>query len=429
MVNDFAAPAPGRDASRHSGRRVVITGMGLIAPNGNTLPAFWNSIRNGISAGNRMTRFDPGAAPTLIAAQVEHFEPADYMDAKLARRLDASHRYGVAAARLAQQDAGIDFSTVDADRVGVVEGTTASSNETASKGDEGYLRKGYKGVGPWALFNGYQGAGAGEIAKELGIQGHSITLSSSSASGNDALGYALGMIRNEEVDVMVAGGSEAPIVPHIWGALCLAKVLSRRNDTPQQAMRPFDESRDGILLGEGAAYLVLEELSYALSRGARIYAEILGHGRSCEAYHPVAPHPDGIGLHRAMQKAVREAQIDISEIDYINAHGTATDANDVVETKAIKRIFGPHAHRVGVSSTKPVTGHLMGAAGALETIVCALAVHHQEMPLTLNHRERAEECDLDYIPGQSRPYPVRAAMNLSSGFGGKNSCLILRRYR
>jgi 3-oxoacyl-[acyl-carrier-protein] synthase II len=236
------------------------------------------------------------------------------------------------------------------------------------------------------------------------------------------------MIRHEDVNVMVAGGAEAPIVPHIWGGLCLSRVMTRRNSTPLESMRPFDRSRDGMLLGEGAAYLVLEELSYALSRGARIYAEILGHGRSCEAYHPVAPHPEGIGYHRAMQKALRDARISPDSVDYINAHGTATDANDVVETKAIKRVFGAHASRVAISSTKPVTGHLLGATGALETVVCALAVYHQEIPLTLNLHEPDPECDLDYVPDRSRPYPIRAAMNLSSGFGGKNSCLILSRY-
>jgi len=418
-----------REISEPHRRRVVITGMGVITAPAQTLGQFWNCIRHGISGGTQMTRFPAGSAPTLIAAQINEFEAAKYMDAKTARRLDYSHRYGIAAARLAQQDAGIDFEKVDADRVGVVEATSASSNETASKADEGYAKRGYKGVGPFALINGYSGAGSGEIAKELSIRGHSITLSSSSASGNDALGYAVSMIRNEDVDVMVAGGAEAPIVPHIWGALCLAQVLSRRNDTPQAAMRPFDKTRDGILLGEGAAYLVLEELSYALSRGARIYAELLGHGRSCEAYHPVAPHPEGLGYFRAIQKGMRAAQIDPEEIDYVNAHGTATDANDIVETKAIKRFFGPHAHRLAVSSTKPVTGHLLGAAGALETVVCALSIHHQEIPLTLNFDEPGEGCDLDYVRGRSRPYPVRAVLNLSSGFGGKNSCLVLRRFQ
>jgi len=418
-------------ASREIGersRRIVITGMGVITAPAQRIDQFWNCIRHGLSGGKPMTRFPAGAAPTLIAAQIDDFDSEKFMDAKMARRLDRSHRYGVAAARLAQEDAGIDFSKVDADRVGIVEGTSMSSNEAAARADEGYQRKGYKGVGPFALINGYSGAGSGEIAKELNIRGHSITLSSSSASGNDALGYALSMIRHEEVDVMVAGGAEAPIAPNIWGALCLGQVMSRRNDTPQSAMRPFDKTRDGILLGEGSAYLVLEELSYALSRGARIYAEILGHGRSCEAYHPVAPHPEGLGYFRAIQKGIREAKIDLEEVDYINAHGTATEANDLVETKAIKRYFGAHAYRLAVSSTKPVTGHLLGAAGALETVVCALALHHQEIPLTLNHDEPGVGCDLDYVRGRSRPYPIRIALNLSSGFGGKNSCLVLQRF-
>jgi 3-oxoacyl-[acyl-carrier-protein] synthase II len=409
-------------------RRIVITGMGVITAPAQRIDSFWNCIRHGISGGKKLTRFDTMDAPTRIAAEITDFDAGKFMDAKMARRLDRSHRYGVAAAKLARNDAGIDFAKVDADRVGIVEGTSMSSNEAAAKADEGYHRRGYKGVGPFALINGYSGAGSGEIAKELSIRGHSITLSSSSASGNDALGYALSMIRYEEVDVMVAGGAEAPIAPNIWGALCLGQVLSRRNDTPEAAMRPFDKTRDGILLGEGSAYLVLEELSYALSRGARIYAEILGHGRSCEAYHPVAPHPDGPGYFRAIQKGLREAQIDPEEVDYINAHGTATEANDLVETKAIKRFFGPHAYRLAVSSTKPITGHLLGAAGALETVVCALSIFNQEIPLTLNHSEPGEGCDLDYVRGRSRPYPIRVALNLSSGFGGKNSCLVLRRF-
>jgi 3-oxoacyl-[acyl-carrier-protein] synthase II len=401
--------------------------MGVITAPAQNLDKLWQAVRTGSSAGKPMTRFPVGNAPTKIAAEITDFDPADHMDAKMARRLEHSHRYGIAAARLAQIDAGINFANIDADRVGIVEGNTVGGNETSAKAHEAYQRIGYKGVGPFALANG-SGAGSGEIAKELGIHGHAITVSSSSASGNDAIGYAISVIRNEEVDAMIAGGSEAPIVPGIWGALCLANVLTRRNDSPSTAMRPFDRTRDGVLLGEGSAYLVLEELSFALSRGARIYAEIAGHGRSCEAYHPVAPHPEGIGYFRAMQKAFRDAGVSPEDVDYINAHGTATEANDLVETKAIKRFFGPSARRLAVSSTKPVTGHLLGAAGALETVVCALALHHQEIPLTLNHHEPDDGCDLDYVRDRSRPYPIRLAVNLNSGFGGKNSCLILKRY-
>jgi 3-oxoacyl-[acyl-carrier-protein] synthase II len=227
---------------------------------------------------------------------------------------------------------------------------------------------------------------------------------------------------------MVAGGAEAPLIESVWGGFCINHVMTRHCDVPSEAMRPFDKTRDGFLLGEGAGFLVLEELTHALSRGAKIYAELIGHGRSCEAYHPLAPHPDGIGYIRAMEKAFRQAGINPTDVDYINAHGTATAANDLVETRAIKKFFGPHAYRLAVSSTKPVTGHLMAGAGALESIVCALALSRSMIPMTMNVHDPAPECDLDYVRERSRPYPIRIALNLNSGFGGKNSCLVLRRY-
>jgi 3-oxoacyl-[acyl-carrier-protein] synthase II len=284
-------------------------------------------------------------------------------------------------------------------------------------------------MSPFTLINAYTGGGAGEIALELGIQGHAASYSSGSASGNDVIGYALRMIRDDEVDVMVAGGAEAPILAPLWGAFCQTKVMSTRNDTPATAMRPFDAARDGFVLGEGAAFLVLEELSHALSRGAHIYAEIGGHGRACEAYHSVAPHPDGIGMAKAMDKALRDAGLDRSEVNYINAHGTATSANDTVEIKAIKTLFAEHACRLAVSSTKGITGHLLAAAGAMESAVTALAIHHQVIPKTTNLTLPDSECDLDLVPFESRPYPIDVALNLSSGFGGKNSCLVMRRYQ
>ena len=409
-------------------RRVVITGMGVIAANGRDLDAFWSSIRDGISAADKVARFDVSKLPTQIAAEIRDFDANRYMDLKTARRLDRSLQYAVAAARLAVEHLNIDFADVDPDRIGVVEGTTLSNNETAFRTEEAYAKKGYRGISPLALINGYCGGGSGEIANELGIKGHAITCCSGSASGNDAVGYAFNMIRNDEVDVMIAGGAEAPLLPSVMGGFSLNKLMTRQNDTPHEAMKPFDRNRDGFLLGEGAGFLVLEELTHALARGATIYAEILAHGRSCEAYHPVAPHPEGIGVYRAMQKALRQARLDINEVDYINAHGTATETNDIVETRAVKRFFGDRSHHVAISSTKPITGHLMAAAGAVETIVCALAVHHQEIPLTLNFAEPDDECDLDYVARHSRPYPVRVAMNLNCGFGGKNSCLILARY-
>ncbi len=409
-------------------RRVVITGMGVIAANGLTLEKFWSSVRDGKSAATYLTRFDTTDIPSKVAAQIQDFNPADYMDSKSARRLDRSLQYGVAAARLAADDAKINYSKIDADRSGVIEGTSLSNNVSAYETQDAYLKKGYRGVGVSALINGYSGSGCGEIANELGVKGHAITCSTSSSSGNDAMGYALSMIRHEDVDVMIAGGSEAPFIESVWSIFCLNKVMTRHCDNPATAMRPFDKTRDGFMLGEGSGFVVLEELTHALCRGAKIYAELLAHGRSCEAYHALAPHPEGIGVTRALEKAIRSAGVHPSEVDYINAHGTATAANDVVETRGIKKFFGEFARNVAISSTKPVTGHLMAGAGALETVICALSLYHQEIPMTLNLTDPDPECDLDYVAGKSRPYPVKVAVNLNCGFGGKNSCLVLGRY-
>jgi 3-oxoacyl-[acyl-carrier-protein] synthase II len=276
------------------------------------------------------------------------------------------------------------------------------------------------------MINGYSGSGSGELAMHLGIKGHAITLSSGSASGNDVMGYAYSMLLDDEADVMVTGGAEAPIQPLVWGAFCQSKVMARDAVPPGSAMKPFDISRSGFVLGEGAGFVVMEDLGHALGRGAEIYAEVVGHGRACEAYHPVAPEPQGSGAFLAMQRALTKAGLTVGDVDYINAHGTATEANDLVETRAIKRLFGPYAKRIGISSTKPVTGHLMAAAGAVETVVTALALKHEIIPPTINLRDPAPECDLDYVPEKARPYPLRVALNLSSGFGGKNSCLALR---
>ncbi len=412
-------------------RRVVITGMGVIAPNGEDLGAFWGSIRDGRSGAGPLTRFEAAHLPSRVAAEVRDFNLGKYTDAKKARRFDLSIQYGIAAAKQALKDA-TETSEIpdigDPDRAGVIEGTSVSGMESSFKGQTAFENRGYKSMSPFTLINAYTGGGAGEIALELGIRGHAASYSSGSASGNDVMGYALRMIKDDEVDVMVAGGAEAPILAPLWGAFCLTKVMSTRNDTPATAMRPFDTARDGFVLGEGAAFVVMEELSHALSRGARIYAEVVGHGRACEAYHSVAPHPDGIGTKRAIEKALRAAGLDRSEVNYINAHGTATQANDPTEIKAVKALFGAHARRLAVSSTKGITGHLLAAAGAVETVVTALAIHHQVIPKTTNLTVPDPECDIDLVPFESRPYPIDVALNLNSGFGGKNSCLVIRRY-
>jgi 3-oxoacyl-[acyl-carrier-protein] synthase II len=412
----------------YQSRRVVITGMGVVAANGSNLETFWRTARDGESPADFLTRFDVSEIPSKVAAEVRDFDASDYMDRKSARRLDRSLQFSVAAAQLAKADAKIDFANIDPDRCGVAEGTSMSNNEAAHETKEAFRQRGYRAVSVSGVISGAAGAGSGEVAHELGVKGHAVTICSSSASGNDAIGYALNMIRTEDVDIMIAGGAEAPLIESAWGGLCANRVMSRYTDDPKRAMRPFDKSRDGFILGEGGAYVVLEELTHALSRGARIYAEVVSHGRSCEAYHPLAPHPEGIGYYRAMEKALHQGSIQPEEVDYINAHGTATGANDIVETRAIKRFFGSHSRRLSVSSTKPITGHLMGGAGAVETVVCALAIHHASIPVTSNLVEADPECDLDYVPGKYRPYPLNVVLNLNSGFGGKNSCMVLRRY-
>lgn len=412
-------------------RRVVVTGMGVIAPNGNDLVTFWKSIHEGQSAARPLTRFDCSQLPTRIAAEVRDFDLGKYTDPKKARRFDRAIQFGLAASKLALLDAtqaSASGAIGDPERVGIVEATSVSGTESWIKGLPAFESRGYRAISPFTLINGYSGAGAGEIALELDIRGHACTYSSGSASGNDVMGYALGMIRNDEADVMVVGGSEAPILAPLYGAFCQMKVMTTRNKEPATAMRPFDVARDGFILGEGAAFLVVEELSHALSRGARIYAEIAGHARACEAYHSVAPHPDGIGVKKAMERALSEAHIHRAEVSYINAHGTATEVNDRVEIKAIKAFFGVHSRSLAVSSTKGVTGHMLAAAGAIESVVTALAIYHRLIPKTTNLISSDPECDVDLVPFESRPYPIDVAINLSCGFGGKNSCLVMRRY-
>ena len=409
-------------------RRVVVTGLGVVAPNGLDVPSFWNSVRKGISAACLITQFDVDGFPHLIAAEVHGFEPGRYMDPKNVRRYDKTIKYAVAAAKMAVEDARLNLLTVDPERVGVAEGTTISGLDSVFRAHTAYLTDGPQAVSPINVINGYCGQGSSTVALELGIHAHAITLCSGCASSNDAIGYGLNMIRADDADVMIIGGTDANLTRELWASWSALRVMTKRRDDPAGAMRPFDRTRDGFLLGEGAVFLVLEELAHALGRGATIYAEVLAQGRSAETYHLVDPHPEGLGARRAMEKALRFARVSPDEVDYINAHGSATKVHDIIETRVIKRVFGEQAHRVAISSTKPVTGHLMGAAGAAEAVICALSLFHQEIPPTINLHEPAEECDLDYVPLKPRPYPVRVALNLNSAFGGKNSCLVLARY-
>jgi 3-oxoacyl-[acyl-carrier-protein] synthase II len=410
-------------------RRVVITGMGVISPSGKDLESLWGNVRDGISAAAPVSRFDTSKLPVKIAAEVKDFDVSQFIKSRKPGRFDLTIQYGVAAATLAVRDSGLDLHSLDPDRVGVVEGTTISGTESILKTYDTFLANdgNFRALHPYNLVAAYCGEGSSTISLHLGIHGHTVTYCSGCASGTDAIGHASRLIRDDDMDVAVAGGAEQTMeMLHI--GFCRLRTMTEQTGQPAQAMRPFDRTRDGFLLGEGAAFVVLEELSHALGRRARIYAELAGHGQSCEAYHATDPHPDGLGYTRALQKALRHARICPDEVDYINAHGSATPLNDPVETRAIKTVFRGHAKRLAVSATKPVTGHLMGASGALETLICALTLWHQEIPPTINLREPDPGCDLDYVPGQARSYPVRVAVNLSAGFGGRYAALTLKKF-
>ncbi len=410
-----------------SERRVVVTGIGIISPNGNDLDTFWQNVVGGISAGAPITHFDTSNIPVKIAAEVKDFSIRDYFPTIKTQRYDRCVQFSLASAFLALKDSGIDAETLDPDRSGVIEGTTISAMESILKAQSGYSEGSYKGIRPYNVVGGYFGEGSSTICLHLGIRGHAVTYCAGCSSGNDAIGYAMRMIQRDESDVMLAGGSEA-IVELMHAGFCKLKTMSERNAEPKGAMRPFDRSRDGFLLGEGATFLVVEELMHALARGAKIYAEVAGHGRSCEAYHATDPSPDGRGYRGAISRSMRDAGLSASDVDYINAHASATQLNDPIETEAIKGVFGDQAKRVSVSATKPITGHLMGAAGAIEAAICVLALERQQIPPTINLRNPDPRCDLDYVSPTARNYPIRAALNVNAGFGGRYACLTLKKY-
>jgi 3-oxoacyl-[acyl-carrier-protein] synthase II len=409
-------------------RRVVITGMGVISPSGKDLKTFWSNVRGGISAAAPVGRWDASKMPVKIDAEVKDFDVSNYIKGRKSGRLSLTIQYGVAAATQAVADAGIDLSQLDEDRVGVVEGTSMSGEATILKLHESYRdgQSNFRAMHPYNVVASYCGEGSSTISLHLGIHGHAVTYCSGCASGSDAIGHAARMIRLDDVDVVVAGGAEETF-ELLHAGFCRVGAMSELNGSPGGAMRPFDRSRDGFLLGEGAAFFVLEEMSHALGRGARIYAEIGGHGHSCEAYHSTDPHPEGVGYARALEKAMRQARVHPSEVQYINAHGSATPLNDPVETKAVKRVFREHARRLAISASKPIFGHLMGASGAIETMVCALALWHQEIPPTINLQEPDPGCDLDYVSGSARAYPLKVVVNLNAGFGGRYASLVLKK--
>jgi 3-oxoacyl-[acyl-carrier-protein] synthase II len=411
-----------------STRRVVVTGLGALSPVGNNAEEFWSSLVQGRSGVGPITKFDTEGYPTRIAGEVRNFDPLNFVDKKDARRLDPYLQYAVASSVLAVQDAALDTGKVDSTRFGVLIGSGIGGITTLLESHRNLLEKGPDRVSPFFIPMLIVNMASGLVSIRFGARGPNSSVVTACATGNHAIGDSFKIIQRGDADVMIAGGSEAIIVPLTIAGFCSMKAMSTRNDEPTKAMRPFDATRDGFVCGEGAGILVLELLEHALAREARIYAEIVGYGMTGDAHHMTAPDPEGDGAARAMAMAVRDAGLEPSAIGYINAHGTSTPYNDKFETLAIKSVFGEHARQLAVSSTKSMTGHLLGAAGGVEAIATVLALHHGVLPPTINYETPDPECDLDYIPNQARKQHVEVALSNAFGFGGTNATLAFRAY-
>jgi 3-oxoacyl-[acyl-carrier-protein] synthase II len=408
-------------------RRVVVTGIGALTPIGITRAGMWDGLRAQRSAVRSITRFDPAEFRSHNAAEIRDYSPGDFLDRKRAKRLDPFGQYSVIAARLAVEDAELDLSKERLERVGANMGTALGGVGYAEQQCQVYFEKGLKHVDPALALMVFGGAASCNIAIELGVQGPNSTNSMSCASGTIAVGNGFRAIRDEDADVMLCGGSEAPLSRLTFGAFAIIRAMSSRNDQPETSSRPFDRDRDGFVMGEGAAVLVLEERDRAIARGAPIYAEVLGFGSSNDAHHMTAPRPDGSMAAYAMERALADAHVNPEEIGYINAHGSSTPLNDVTETIAIKRVFGERAYRIPVSGTKGYYGHALGASGAFEAAICSLALQSGWLPPTVNLDTPDDACDLDYLRGSGREDRVETVLSNSFGFGGINASLVMRR--
>jgi 3-oxoacyl-[acyl-carrier-protein] synthase II len=410
-------------------RRVAVTGLGALTPVGNTTEEFWSALKQAKSGIGPITRFDPAGYPTRIAGEVRNFDEGRYIDKKEARRLDPYLKYAIATSVMAVEDAALDPAKVDATRFGVLIGSGIGGITTLIEGEEIRRTKGFDRVSPFVVPMLIINMASGLVSMRFGAKGPNSAVVTACATGNHAIGDAFKIIERGDADVMIAGGAEAMIVPLTIAGFCSMKAMSTRNDEPEKASRPFDAGRDGFVCGEGAGVVVLEALAHAVRRDARIYAEIVGYGMTSDAHHMTAPDPDGDGATRAMQLALADGGIEPDAVGYINAHGTSTPYNDKFETAAIKRAFGEHARRLAVSSTKSMTGHLLGAAGGVEAIATTLAIHHGLLPPTINYETPDPDCDLDYVPNQARKLDVEYALSNAFGFGGTNATLAFRRYR
>jgi 3-oxoacyl-[acyl-carrier-protein] synthase II len=408
--------------------RVVVTGLGAVSPLGVGVAANWAAVTAGRSGIGPITLFDAAELPVRIAGEVRGFDPAAYLEKKDIKKVDRFAQFAIAAAQMAVDDAGLAIDPAEAGRVGVVIGVGIGGLATIEEYHKAFLEGGLKRLSPFVIPRVIANMAPGLVAIRFGCMGVNYTPTSACASGGQGVGEAFRLIRDGVQDVVIAGGAEAAITPLGVAGFAVMRAMSTRNDDPPRASKPFDRERDGFVIGEGAGVLVLESLARARARGARIYAEVVGYGANCDAYHITSPAPEGRGAAECMRLALASGDLAPSEVDYINAHGTATPYNDANETQAIKRLFGEHAPRLAVSSTKSMTGHLFGGAGGLEAVYTVLALRHGVIPPTINLEHPDPECDLDYVPNTARRAALRVALSNSFGFGGANACVAFRRW-
>lgn len=409
-------------------RRVVVTGVGWLTPLGTGKEEVWKALCNGESGVDLITSFDTTGFVSKIAAELKNFDPHNYMDKKDAKRLDRFVQLAVAAASLALKDSGLELEKEDRDRIGVVVSSGIGGIQTIETQMKRYIEGGPSRISPFLIPMIISNMAGGQISIMWQIKGPNFAIVTACATASHCIGESVEIIKRGDAEVMISGGGEGAISPIGYGGFCSMKAMSTRNDAPKKASRPFDKDRDGFVMGEGAGILILEELGHARARGAHIYGEIVGYAATGDAYHMSAPEPTGAGATKAMNLALARADLKPQDVEYINTHGTSTPLGDKIETQAIKKVFGQHAYHLAVGSTKSMIGHLLGAAGSVEAIICLLAIQNKIVPPTINLDNPDPECDLDYIPNKARPLEVKVALSNSFGFGGHNGVLIMKKY-
>jgi len=409
-------------------RRVVVTGLGLVTPLGIGVEKTWHALLEGRSGVGKITHFDCSSYPVQIAAEVKDFDPSQYIEQKEIKKMDRFIHFAIAASDMAMKDSGLKITDNNADRVGVIIGSGMGGLPMIEHYHKVLLEKGHRRISPFFIPMIIINLAAGQVSIRYGAKGPNSSPCTACATGSHSIGDAFRIIQYGMADAMIAGGTEAVITPMGIAGFTAMKALSTRNDEPERASRPFDIDRDGFVMGEGAGIMILEELNHAIRRGARIYAEVIGYGMSGDAYHITSPAPEGEGAARCMEAALKDAGIRPEEVDYINAHGTSTKYGDELETMAIKKVFGEHAYRLSVSSTKSMTGHLLGAAGGVEAVITVLSIYHNIVPPTINLEKPDPACDLDYVPNKAKKMEVNCAISNSFGFGGTNASLVFRKF-